>query len=179
MENKILNDQIKITPNSLDSESKEVLINEPFLEENINKQEEKIEKNILDLEDIAFVEKKEETQEIKNEIKEENTTTVKAPVVLDDKTIKEIEDILLKDGMDDFYKTLNIKNKEKFDKNLKTTSKKIKELLYNTKNTIAKIINKIFALINNLLKTLGIKDYGFLEKSVKNKVHEIIKLKKQ
>jgi len=173
MENKILNDQLKNSLNNSNDTPKETLKDPVVLDENIN-QKNNIEKNINDLEDII---PDEDNIKIVDKIKEDSSSAV---ITVDtDKTQKEIEDIILKDGMEEFYEALSEKNKESFNKNLKITSKKIKDLLDNTKNKLSKIINKVFVLIKKLLKTLGLKDYGYLEKSIKNKVSDIIKLKKQ
>ena len=171
MENKILKDQINFNNNIPQDipEKKNEQIENPF----IKKEEIKPINNALENQKI---------EEIKNKITEQNdnlnapnTGTVNTSLFIKSK----IEEIIFEDGVKEIYGGLPQKRKEKFEKDMAKTSNKILQLLLDTKKGIMQVINKIFLLIKKLVNTIGIKDYGYLEKTIKNKVEDIIKFKQE
>lgn len=122
----------------------------------------------------------EKTTEIHNKISEnlEEKDEVSKVIASNDIYIQEIEDIILSNGIKEIYESMNPKKQQKFEKELKKTSIEISDILTKIKENILKAVNKIFSLIRKLIFQLGISDYGYTEKIIKNKVEDIIKIKR-
>jgi len=132
--------------------------------ENIEKNNNEVEKDIEIHNKISEnLEKKDETSK--------NITSNNA-------YIQEIEDIILNNGVKEIYESMNPKKQQRFEKELRKTSIEISDILTKVKENILKAINKIFSLVRKLIFQLGISDYGYAEKMIKNKVEDIIKIKR-
>lgn len=152
------------------------------------------EKNDIDtnqekIDDLNIENVSESPKNMQNEIKENSIINNKilekdesennsSQVGISNNYIQEIEDIILEDGIREVYEKMNIKKQKKFEKDLKKTSIEISNILSKFKDNILKVINKIFSLVKKLVFQLGMSDYGYTEKMIKNKVENIIKIKR-
>lgn len=118
--------------------------------------------------------------EIHNKISEnlEKKDEISKNVTSNTTYVQEIEDIILSNGVKEIYEKMNPKRQQKFEKELKKASIEISDILTKVKESVLKAINKIFSLVRKLIFQLGISDYGYAEKMIKNKVEDIIKIKR-
>lgn len=114
---------------------------------------------------------------IPENISEENKT-IPIPQSNNSTSIQDIENIILDDGIKEIYDKMNSKKQQKFEKELNKTSNKIYKIVQKFKNDLSKAIIKIFILIKKLLSKAGYVDDGYIEKTIKIKVENIIKLEK-
>lgn len=114
---------------------------------------------------------------IPKNISEENKT-IPIPQSNNSTSIQDIENIILDDGIKEIYDKMDSKKQQKFEKELNKTSNKIYKLIQKFKNDLSKAIIKIFILIKKLLSKAGYVDDGYIEKTIKIKVENIIKLEK-
>lgn len=133
---------------------------------------ENINENIVEKPNENINEKKEIVEAENNKIEELQSKKSEADIY-----IQKIQDIILDDGIKEIYESIPIKKQKNFEKELNKTSIEISNILSKFKDNLTKAINKIFELIRKLMFKLGISDYGYTEKMIKNKVENIIKIK--
>ena len=114
---------------------------------------------------------------ISENISEENKAVL-TPQSNNNTSIQDIENIILDDGIKEIYDKMDSKKQQKFEKELNKTSNKIHKLVEKFKNNLSKAIIKIFILIKKLLSKAGYMDDGYVEKTIKIKIENIIKLEK-
>lgn len=93
----------------------------------------------------------------------------------DEIIIKQIEKVLMSDGLSDIYESLNDKEKEKFNKEKEKATVKIKEALENVSKNIKKTVHTILKAITKFINSIkGINNTAYKEKLIKMKVEKIL-----